>query len=185
MYTVDTFDYKWKEADFSKYDVVFHVAGIAHVDAPKSMEALYYKVNRDLTLEIAPHAKACGVKQFIFMSSMIVYHESKSLKSEVITKDTKPQPNGFYGNSKLEAEEGLNNLADSTFKVVNLRPPMIYGSDCKGNFMWLVWLAGVTPVFLEFHNKRSMLYIDNLWEFVKQVILLEKAGTFFLKTKSL
>ncbi len=183
--TVDTFDYKWKEADFSKYDVVFHVAGIAHVDAKKSMEALYYKVNRDLTLEIATHAKACGVKQFIFMSSMIVYHESKSLKSEVIIKDTKPQPNGFYGNSKLEAEEGLNKLADTTFKVVNLRPPMIYGPGCKGNFMRLVWLAGVTPVFPAFHNERSMLYIDNLCEFVKQVIGRELSGTFFPQNKEL
>ena len=71
--TVDTINDKWREADFSKYDVVFHVAGIAHVDPKPEMAPLYYKVNRDLTVEIARHAKKQGVKQFIFMSSMIVY----------------------------------------------------------------------------------------------------------------
>ncbi len=183
--TVDTMNGVWKTADFSQYDTVFHVAGIAHVDAKKSMESLYYQVNRDLTIEIATHAKASGVKQFIFMSSMIVYHESKSLKSEVITAETKPCPNGFYGNSKLEAEIGINQLADDRFKVVVLRPPMIYGPNCKGNFMRLVWLAGKTPIFPAFHNQRSMLYIDNLCEFVKQVIVRDLSGTFCPQNKEL
>ena len=183
--TVDTMDGKWKKADFSKYDVVFHVAGIAHVNAKKSMESLYYKVNRDLTIEIASYAKEKGVKQFIFMSSMIVFHESKSLKTEVLTKETRPNPNGFYGNSKLEAEKGLNALSCDTFKVVNLRPPMIYGPGSKGNFIRLAKLATKTPVFPEFHNKRSMLYIDNLGEFVKQIILKEMSGTFYPQNKEL
>lgn len=183
--TVDTMNGNWKSADFSKYDTVFHVAGIAHVNAKKSMETLYYEVNRDLTIEIAKHAKENGVKQFIFMSSMIVFHESKSLKSEVITKDTEPKPNGFYGDSKLQAELGLKRLENDTFKVAILRPPMIYGPNCKGNFGRLVWLATVTPVFPAFHNKRSMLYIDNLCEFIKQVILRNESGYFYPQNKEL
>ena len=67
--SVDTMGDNWKKADYTKYDVVFHVAGIAHVNADPKMEPLYYKVNRDLTIEIAKHAKECGVKQFVFMSS--------------------------------------------------------------------------------------------------------------------
>lgn len=98
--TADTFDNKWKNYDFSKYDVVFHVAGIAHVDPKPEMALLYYKVNRDLTIEIAKHAKDNGVKQFIFMSSGIVYHASKSLKGNVMTPETEPDPNDFYGDSK-------------------------------------------------------------------------------------
>ena len=109
--SVDTMSDAWKQTDFSKYDVVYHVAGIAHVNADPKMEPLYYKVNRDLTIEIAKHAKENGVKQFIFMSSQIVFHESKSLKTEVLTKETKPNPNGFYGDSKLQAEKGLWELA--------------------------------------------------------------------------
>ena len=176
--TADTFENKWKEMDFSNYDVVFHVAGIAHVDAKKSMAPLYYKVNRDLTIEIARYAKDKGVKQFIFMSSSIVYHESQSLKATVINKDTIPAPNTFYGDSKLQAENGIKALEDDSFKVVILRPPMIYGPNCKGNFLRLAKLGTVTPVFPDFHNRRSMLYIDNLAEFVKQIIILEKQGTF-------
>lgn len=177
--TVGTFNDEWKTADFSRYDVVFHVAGIAHVDAKPKMEPLYRKVNTGLTVEVAKWAKKHGVKQFIFMSSSIVYKESKSLKKNVITPDTKPEPNGFYGDSKLQAEIGINALADDKFKVVILRPPMIYGPNCKGNFMRLAKLGTVSPVFPAFHNKRSMLYIDNLSEFVRQAVLREINGTFY------
>ena len=176
---VDTMGNNWRKADYSLYDVVFHVAGIAHVNADPKMEPLYYKVNRDLTIEVAKHAKECGVKQFIFMSSQIVFHESQSLKSEVLTKDTKPNPNGFYGDSKLQAEIGLRKLESDDFKVCILRPCMIYGPNAKGNFPRLAKLATKVPVFPCWHNKRSMLYIDNLAEFVKQAVLHELSGTFY------
>ena len=182
---VDTMNDAWKEADFSKYDVVYHVAGIAHVNADPKMEPLYYKVNRDLTVEVARAAKAAGVKQFIFMSSQIVFHESQSLKSEVLTADTKENPNGFYGDSKLQAEKGLHELECDAFKVCILRPPMIYGPNSKGNFPRLVKLAQKTPLFPAWHNKRSMLYIDNLAEFVKQAILRELSGTFYPQNREL
>lgn len=180
---VDTFEDHWKQADFSKYDVIFHVAGIAHVDPKPSMAPLYYKVNTDLTIEIAKKAKELGVKQFIFMSSGIVYHASKSMKGNVITPDTEPNPNDFYGDSKLKAEKGLQELACPAFKVAILRPPMIYGPNCKGNFLRLGWLATKTPLFPNWHNQRSMLYIDNLAEFVRQIILREKEGFFYPQNK--
>ncbi len=182
---VDTFDNHWKQADYSKYDVVYHVAGIAHVNADPKMEPMYYKVNRDLTIEIAKYAKDAGVKQFIFMSSMIVFHESQSLKTEMLTADTQPNPNGFYGDSKLQAENGLHELECPTFKVCILRPPMIYGPNSKGNFLRLGWLATKTPIFPNWHNKRSMLYVDNLGEFVKQAVLRELEGTFYPQNKEL
>lgn len=177
--TIDTMNDIWKTADFSKYDVVYHVAGIAHVDPKPEMAPLYYKVNRDLTIEIAKHAKEKGVKQFIFMSSGIVYHASKSLKADIKTKDTVPNPNDFYGDSKLQAENGLKEMECDTFKVCILRPPMIYGPGNKGNLPRLGWLATKTPIFPAWHNKRSMLYVENLAEFVKQAILHELNGIYF------
>lgn len=183
--SVDTFGDNWKKADYSQYDVVYHVAGIAHVNADPKMEPLYYKVNRDLTIEIARHAKEAGVKQFIFMSSMIVFHESQSLKAEVVTLDTKPNPNGFYGDSKLQAENGLKELECDTFKVCILRPPMIYGPNSKGNFPRLAKLATKAPIFPAWHNKRSMLFIDNLGEFVKQAVLRQLSGTFYPQNREL
>lgn len=182
---VDTMGDNWKKADYSQYDVVYHVAGIAHVNADPKMEAMYYKVNRDLTIEVAKHAKAAGVKQFIFMSSQIVFHESQSLKTEVLTAETKENPNGFYGDSKLQAELGIKPLEDENFKVCILRPCMIYGPNAKGNFPRLAKLACKTPIFPCWHNKRSMLYIDNLAEFVKQAVLRGLSGTFYPQNRGL
>ena len=176
---IDTIDGHWKQADFSKYDVVYNVAGIAHVKAAAGEGPLYYAINCDMVIEIAKAAKAAGVKQFIHMSSMIVYKEVKTLEGKQIHKDTVPSPNGFYGDSKLQGEIGIRELDCPSFKVCILRPPMIYGPGCKGNFPRLVWLAQKTPVFPAWHNKRSMLYIDNLCEFVKQVILHEVEGVVY------
>ena len=183
--TVSTLNDEWKNADFTKYDVVFHVAGIAHVDAKKKMEPLYRRVNTDLTISVAKVAKESGVKQFIFMSSNIVYRESRSLKANVVTQKTMPNPNNFYGDSKLQAEIGLEKLESDIFKVVILRPPMIYGPNCKGNFLRLAKLATIVPVFPAFHNKRSMLYIDNLSEFVRQIIIRELYGIYYPQNSEL
>lgn len=185
--TVDTMGDNWKKADFSQYDVVFHVAGIAHVNADPKMESLYYKVNRDLTIEIARHAQEAGVKQFVFMSSQIVFHESQSLRTEVLTADTEPSPNGFYGDSKLQAENGLKALRakGGQMKMCILRPCMIYGPNAKGNFLRLAKLGSKVPVFPAWHNKRSMLYIDNLAEFVLQAIVRELEGTFYPQNREL
>lgn len=173
--TLDMLDQNWKEFDFSKYDVVFHVAGIAHSTPKKSQEALYYKVNTDLVIETATIAKEAGVKQFIFMSSMIVYNK----KEKRITKDTLPNPDNFYGNSKLQAEIGLQKLDSQDFKIVVLRPPMIYGPNSKGNFPKLMSFAKKSFIFPNFKNKRSMLYIDNLSNSIKYLIDEETQGTYF------
>jgi UDP-glucose 4-epimerase len=184
-YKVDTIDMKdgsWKEADFSQYDVVFHVAGIAHVSSDPKMEDLYYKVNRDLTIETAEKAKAECVKQFIFMSSIIVYGDSSSSK-RVIDRNTVPTPSNFYGNSKLQAEEGIKHLESDDFKIVVVRPPMIYGKGSKGNYPRLANMAKKIPVFPDIDNERSMLHIDNLCEFIKVMIDYEETGLYFPQNK--
>ncbi|HLR43036.1 MAG TPA: NAD-dependent epimerase/dehydratase family protein [Pseudogracilibacillus sp.] len=171
-------DDAWKELGFSKYDSILHVAGIAHVSRDPKMEELYYKVNRDLTIEVAEQAKAAGVKQFIFMSSIIVYGDSKAEKV-VIDESTEPKPTNFYGQSKLDAEAGVRNLEDNTFNVAIIRPPMIYGNDSKGNYPKLAKAAQILPVFPDIRNVRSMLHIDNLSEFLRLMIKNEEAGLFF------
>jgi len=177
-YKVDTVDMKdgsWKEKDFSEYDVVFHVAGIAHIKETKENAELYYKVNRDLAYETAKKAKNDGVKQFIFLSSMSVY----GIKNGVIDKDSPLNPQSNYGKSKLQAEELIESLADNAFKVAISRPPMIYGKGCKGNYPRLAKLAIKSPIFPDIKNKRSMIYIDNLCEFVRLLINDCRGGLFF------
>ena len=177
-YKVDALDMEnelWRNKNFSGYDVVFHVAGIAHIRETKKNKDLYYKVNRDLTYETAVKAKAEGVKQFIFLSSMSVY----GIETGIINKDTPLNPKSNYGKSKLEAEELINKLADDRFIIAISRPPMVYGRDCKGNYPRLAKLALKIPVFPRVDNKRSMIYIDNLSEFVKQLIDNCSSGLFF------
>lgn len=181
--TVDMIDGTWREKDFSGYDTVFHVAGIAHSDTghvSEERKAFYYKINRDLTYETAEKAKADGVKQFIFMSSAIVYGDSAPIgKKKIITKDTPVSPANFYGDSKVQAENRITPLSDESFNVVILRPPMIYGPGSKGNYPVLSKLARKLPIFPVVKNERSMLYIDNLSEFVRLMIENEEKGIFW------
>jgi len=181
IYSVHTISLKndsWKEKNLSQYDVVLHVAGIAHVSSDPKLEDLYYKVNRDLTVDIAKKAKAEGVKQFIFMSSIIIYGNS-DINNGVIDQATVPVPSNFYGNSKLQAEKSIIPLENDNFKIVILRPPMIYGKGSKGNYPKLANLARRTPFFPNFKNKRSMLHIDNLCEFIRLMINNKESGIFF------
>lgn len=178
--TLDMLDADWREADFSTYDIIYHVAGIAHADvsiASDEVKEKYYSVNTDLAVEVARKAKADGVKEFIFMSSMIVYGESASYgKKKVIDEHTVPSPANFYGDSKLQADMGIRELANDEFKVIVLRSPMIYGKGSKGNYLTLAKLAKKLLVFPRIDNERSMLYIENLCELLCQVMLVEKTG---------
>lgn len=180
--TLDMLNPDWSKCDFGQYDTIFHVAGIAHSDngkISKEKEKLYYAVNTDLTVATATKAKTDGAKQFIFMSSAIVYGESAPLgKQKIITADTKPSPANSYGDSKLQAELGILPLNDNAFKVCVLRPPMIYGKNSRGNYPILSKLAAKLPVFPMVNNSRSMLYIENLCEFVCLMIKNEENGTF-------
>lgn len=174
---LDMLDEHWKETDFSGYDAIFHVAGIAHADVSnvsKETERLYYRVNTDLAIATAKKAKEDGAGQFIFMSSMIVYGGK-----EHITAQTQPAPANFYGDSKWQADKGVRELEDTHFRVAVLRPPMIYGKGSKGNYPVLAKLATKLPVFPKVSNRRSMLYIENLCEFLRIVIEKELNGVFF------
>ena len=181
--TVDMIDGSWREKSFAGYDSVFHVAGIAHSDNGRINEERvkqYYAVNTDLTIEAAKKAKAEGVGQFIFMSSAIVYGDSSPVgRVKVVTKDTPITPANCYGDSKVQAENGIKPLEDDDFKVVVLRPPMIYGKESKGNYPLLAKIALKTPIFPCVKNERSMLYIENLCEFVRLMIENKERGVFW------
>lgn len=181
--TVDMIDGTWRQKDFSSYDVVYHVAGIAHADVGKvsdEVKAKYYAINTDLAIETCKKAKSDGVKQFVFMSSAIVYGDSAPYGiSKRITKDTEPNPANFYGESKWQADKGVRELASDDFCVAVLRPPMIYGKGSKGNYPTLSKIAKKLPFFPDIDNERSMLYIDNLCEFLVQVMLRGESGIFW------
>jgi nucleoside-diphosphate-sugar epimerase len=173
-------DNSWTEKDFSKYNVIVHVAGIAHVKETRKNAHLYYKINRDLAYKVAIKAKDEGIIKFIFFSSMSVY----GLDTGVINNDTTLNPKNNYGKSKLEAEELITSLEDDVFKVAIIRPPMIYGKGCKGNYQRLSNLVVKIPVFPYIDNMRSMIYIDNLSEFIRFIIDYEVSGVYFPQNKN-
>ena len=172
---IDTIGLVPKPELFVGYDVVFNVAGIVHIKETKNNSHLYFDINRDLVYRIAEAAKQGGVSQFILLSSMSVYGKITGH----ISKNTIPQPNTSYGKSKLEADNLIFNLSDKSFKFACIRPPMVYGKNCKGNYKLLRRIALKSPVFPNINNNRSMIYIGNLCEFVKKCIDQGFDGVFF------
>ncbi len=189
-YDVDELDLTkpdWEKYPFSKYDTVYHVAGIAHSDygkISKEKEELYKRVNTDLTIKCALEAKKAGVKQFIFMSSAIVFGGSSRIgKANVYDLSSPTNPENCYGQSKLDAENGLRELEDDNFKVCIIRSPMVYGKDSKGNFPSLEKIATKLPFFPYIKNERSVIYVKNLVEFVRLLIDNSDSGTFMPQNK--
>ncbi|MCQ2412190.1 MAG: NAD-dependent epimerase/dehydratase family protein [Sphaerochaetaceae bacterium] len=177
--TLDTFGDGWKTFDYSGYDAIYQVAGIAHIKETEENKNLYYLVNRDLAVSVAKLAKEAGVKHFVYLSSMSIY----GMNTGVITKETPISPVTNYGKSKVQAEEQLSALIDDSFVVSFLRPPMVYGKGCKGNYQSLEKFARKLPFFPYVKNERSMIYIDNLCEFVKQIIDKKLGGVFYPQNK--
>lgn len=164
--TVDMIDGTWRNKSFAGYDAVFHVAGIAHRKETEENAPLYYKVNRDLAVETAQKAKTDGVGQFVFLSTMAVY----GIEEGAINMKTEPSPVSHYGKAKWEAEQQMVQLRSGDFALAVMRPPMVYGEGCKGNYQSLVRFAKMMPVFPDYQNKRSMIHIDRLCWYVKDLI---------------
>lgn len=166
---------QWAACDFSEFDAVVNVAGVAHVKETEGNRHLFYEVNRDLAIAIAKKARGSGVGQYILCSSMSVYGKP----SGTITKETAPEPVSHYGKSKLAADRAVLEMDSPGFRVAVLRPPMVYGRGCKGNYRALRKLALTLPVFPDVNNERSMIYVRNLAEFVRRVIDGGGSGVFF------
>ncbi len=184
-YNVDIFaslNGSWKEAEFEKYETVVDLAGIAHINKiTEDMRDLFYSVNRDLSIEIASWAKAHGTKHFIIFSSMNVYGDY----CDNVSDRSAEAPCSFYGDSKLQGDVGIRKLEDDNFTVSYVRPPFVYGKGCRGNYNSISNIAKKTPIFPEYPNKKSMIYIDNLCEFVRLVIDERVGGILTPQNKEL
>ena len=177
---VDSMNRKWAEADFSGYDAVYNVSGLAHANARQGSEELYYQVNGQLPIDVATKAKEEGVPLFVQMSSQIVYGDMSRLGEEkMITAETVPSEPTVYGKSKMMAERGLMTLVDDNFQVAIMRPPLIYSEFARDNFPRLVNFAKKMPIFPKLENKQSMVYVDNLCELIKLIIEYDKGGIYY------
>ena len=164
----------WKDKDFTGYDVIINAAGIAHIQPREELRSLFYSINTDLTIRLCEKSKLSGAGQFIFLSSMNVFGDH----CRIVTNTDNPSPTSFYGDSKLKADQAIQKMNTDFFKVASVRPPAVYGKGCKGNFPTLVRYAARLPVFPDYEQKKSMIYIDNLCEFIRLLIEHESFGVF-------
>jgi len=167
-----------EEIDFSKYDVVLHLAAIVH-QSKKIAECEYFRVNRDLCLRVAEKAQNDGIRQFVYLSTLKVYGDynpGTSMRDE----NSACFPDDDYGKSKYEAEIGLKKLDNENFTVSIIRTPLVYGVGVKANMHRLIKLVDYCPVlpFGSVENKRNFTYIENLVGFIDCIIEKKASGIF-------
>lgn len=178
---------EWKKISFKGYDSILFLAGKVHQKETRDNVKEYGEINYRLAMEVAKKAKSSHVKQFIYMSTAAVYGNAGQEKGNVRIDENSPCiPMTAYGKSKRKAEIKLLEIerrADVRMNVCIVRPPMVYGDNCPGNFTKLWKLALKIPIFPLLHNERSMIGIDNLCEFLYQIIIQEKRGIYHPQDK--
>ena len=177
---LDVRDENWMKFDFHGYDVVIHVAAIVHQKCIID-DKIYTKVNTLLPVAVAERAKESGVKHFVFLSTMAVYGQGKKISGNVIDIDSKPFPLSLYGKSKYAAEQKLSILSADHFIVSIIRAPNIYGKGCKGGY--IIGYANIVKILPAIPSvyediKQSVLYVDNLAELCRLIILNQDGGIF-------
>ena len=158
------------KAILREHEVVIHLAGRVHImrDISNNPMEEYRRVNVDGSCNLAQQAAISGVKRFIFISSVKVNGEQTAPGRPFTEMDT-PAPIDPYGISKFEAEQGLRSIASKTgMEIVIIRPPLVYGPGVKANFLSMMqWLHKGVPLPLgAIHNKRSLVALDNLVDFI-------------------
>lgn len=156
-------DNAWKDVNLQNYDAVLYCAALVHQRENPDMAEDYMHINRHLPVAFAQKAKKAGVSQFIYLSTMAVYgQEGKVGKTVIIDHSTVPNPQSLYGKSKWKAEQELQGLQGESFGICILRPPMVYGPDCPGNYQKLKGFILKYKVFPTIKNQRSMISVDRL-----------------------
>ena len=174
----------WKELDFKQYDAIIHTAALVHNNDPNAQLAEYFRVNMHLTFNLAMEAKKCGVKHFVFMSTMAVFGEDGKIGEMVeLTNPTNLKPVTNYGISKAKAEAKIREIADDNFKVAIIRPPMIYGVGSPGNFTKLIKVAKRLPIIPNLSIVRGALYIKPLEKSEIEKIKNKMTGSHIPKEK--
>lgn len=178
-YGIERFSFlqdRFEDLHLNGIDVIIHLSALVHQMGGASAQA-YEDINVTQTLRLARKAKECGVKHFIFMSTVKVYGEESR---DVYTEVSVCNPEDEYGKSKLKAEKELQKLEDDHFKVSIVRTPIVYGYSVKANLknlMSLVDKVSILP-FGGIENKRSLTYVGNLCALIERIIQMRQSGIF-------
>jgi nucleoside-diphosphate-sugar epimerase len=164
----------WR-AVLSGVDAVVHTAGRVHIMKETASDPLaaFREINVAGTMALAQQAAEAGVKRFIYLSSIKVNGESTQ-PGQPFTAHMPPNPADTYAVSKLEAEQGLQELSQKTgMELVIIRPPLVYGPSVKANFLTMMFLLhrGFPLPLGSIHNQRSFVALDNLVDLVKTCVI--------------
>lgn len=149
---------------------VVHLAARVHVMNERTSDPLaaFRATNVDATLNLARQAAACGVKRFVFLSSIKV-NGDRTETGAPFRPDQAPNPPDAYGISKHEAEQGLLGMPSTNIMPVTIiRPPLVYGPGVKANFLRLMTCVNRNvPLPLgAIKNLRSIISTDNLVDLI-------------------
>ena len=158
-------------------DVIIHLAGKAHDTANTSADDEYFKVNRDLTIQLFEEFLNSEIRDFIYFSSV---KATADTIEGILDEKHSSDPKTTYGKSKLEAENYLLSKAlPSGKRVFIIRPCMIHGPGNKGNLNLLYKFVqkGIPYPLAAFENKRSFLSIDNLNFLILEMLSNKKVAS--------
>lgn len=164
-------DENWQNQLSRDAAAVIHLAGKAHDTANTAADEEYFKVNRDLTVELFSLFLKSDIRDFFYFSSVKAVADTVG---DVLTEDAEVNSYTPYGKSKLEAEQYLmaQHLPEGK-RLFIIRPCMIHGPGNKGNLnlLYKVVEKGAPWPLAAFHNQRSFLSIDNLSYLVEQMLV--------------
>ena len=174
-------DDSWRQANLSVFNAVIYTAAIVH-RKDTVPEEVYDAVNAQQPFAFAQTAKAAGVRQFVFLSTMGVYGQGKKLPAgNIVDAHTPLKPFPGYGSSKLKGERLIQSLQDEQFHVSIIRPANVYGKDCKGGyisgFAKITSALPVLPRAFE-ESRQGMLFVDNLAELCRLAVHSDCSGVY-------
>lgn len=174
--TISLRSYHGADIDMKGIDAILYLSGIAH-QSGKVEDEMYYSVNKEQVINFAVNAKARGVQQFVFVSTVKVFGKTEN---RVLNEFSECHPEDAYGKSKWEAEQALLKMNTADFNVTIVRPAVVYGSGVKGNIRKLIGLTRKLPIlpFMGIDAKRSLVYIDNLLAMLKTIIEQRASGIY-------
>ena len=141
---------------------VYHLAAKVHfIPTNKREEEEFYTVNTEATRQLFDYCTKYKVERVIFFSSVSVFEKSENLISE----NSKKNPDTIYGKSKLEAEKiGKTYFEKYNLPITIIEPVTVYGEGDVGNFAKLEKMAkkGFLISFGKQKNKKTVIYYKDL-----------------------
>ncbi len=184
----DILDARKLNAAMKGVDVVFHLAAKVLTPFANQDPHFFEQINHWGTSEIVEAAEKNNIKHLIYLSSASVYDRI----TEPATETTIPNPNTYYGISKLRGEEHIQRL-ESMAKTQIIRCGNVYGYSISmrfdaviNNFMLQANFENKISIHGTGVQTRAFIHIDNAVEALAQLPFTNiPTGTYNLVTKNL